>query len=448
MILWIISTLLTSMAAVLIAGPVIWRYAIRHSAATFEAKAGMEQARAAEISTSPDPTDANRAQPEQIEVEPPPLAQDQAIKSAPYRFNRIWAAAAVTSGIVVVVCVGIYASGDDRSTSGDTSFPSPSSIPAASQSAVLPGSSQLFPGPGPSTDGTLDQLQRFLSGNSTAQGTVKTNPGLPPVDELIQRLTARLQKNPRDISGWRTLGWANFNIQHYDDAAAAYAKAIELYPNVADLYSARGEALVRAANGTVTAESKQSFSEALKLDSNDLRARFFNGLAKAQGGDKTAALDILIEVANDAGPNEPIIPTLQQRIAELAKELNVDVNKRLHRPSNPAVGTPSSQTKGREVAVAPGSISQSEAKPDASHPSVNPADQGDMIGGMVERLTSRLSRSPRDVDGWLLLIRSRQVLNDPTAARETFERALKVFEESSPERDRLVAGAKSLGLTP
>jgi cytochrome c-type biogenesis protein CcmH len=282
----------------------------------------------------------------------------------------------------------------------------------------------------------LDQLQRFLSGNSSAQSSLKSNSGLPPVDELIPRLAARLQKNPRDISGWRTLGWANFNIQHYDDAAAAYAKAIELYPNVADLYSARGEALVRAVNGTVTAESKQAFSEALRLDSKDLRARFFIGLAKAQAGDKTTALDTWIEVANDAGANEPTIPTLQQHIAELAKELKIDVNKRLHRPINAAMETPSSQTKGRDVGVAPGSISQSEAKPDASHPSVNPADQGDMIGGMVEGLTSRLSRSPRDVDGWLLLIRSRQVLNDPTAARETFERALKVFEESSPERDR------------
>ena len=206
--------------------------------------------------------------------------------------------------------------------------------------------------------------------------------------------------------------------------------------------------MVRASNGTVTPESKQAFSDALKLDANDLRSRFFNGLAKAQAGDKTAALDTWIEVANDAGTNDATIPTLRPQITELAKELNVDVNRRLHRPIDAAMETPSSQTKDRDVGVAPGSMSQTEAKPDASRPSVNPADQGDMIGGMVERLTSRLSRSPRDVDGWLLLIRSRQVLNDPTAARETFERALKVFEESSPERDRLVAGAKSLGLTP
>lgn len=448
MIPWIISTLLTSIAAILIAGPIIWRYAVRHSAANYKAKADVEQVRPAEISRSPDPVDANRAQPERIEVQPPPLAKDQAFKPAPNRFKLIWGAAAVTSGIVALAFVGIYALSGDQSTSVDTSSPSPTSLPAAPQSAALPGSSQLFPGSGSSTDGTLDQLQRFLSGNSRAQSTLKSNPGLPPVDELIPRLAARLQKNPSDISGWRTLGWANFNIQHYDDAAAAYAKAIELYPNDADLYSARGEALVRAANGTVTAESKQAFSEALRLDSKDLRARFFNGLAKAQTGDKTAALDTLIEVANDAGANEPTIPTLRQHIAELAKELNVDVNKRLQRPIDAVIEIPSSQSKSRDVGVAPGTIPQVDAKPDTSHPPANSGDQEAMIGGMVERLTSRLRQSPRDVDGWILLIRSMQVLNDPTAAREAFARALKVFEENSPERDRLVAGAKSLGLSP
>ena len=71
-----------------------------------------------------------------------------------------------------------------------------------------------------------------------------------------------------------------------------------------------------------------------------------------------------------------------------------------------------------------------------------------MIGTMVNRLESRLEKSPRDVDGWIMLIRSKQVLNDPKAANEALARALKVFEANSPEHDRLIAGAKGLGLTP
>ena len=71
-----------------------------------------------------------------------------------------------------------------------------------------------------------------------------------------------------------------------------------------------------------------------------------------------------------------------------------------------------------------------------------------MIRAMVDGLANRLDRSPRDVDGWIRLIRSRQVLNEPEAARQALDHALKVFDEPSPERDHLVTAAKELGLNP
>ena len=184
----------------------------------------------------------------------------------------------------------------------------------------------------------MQQLGQFAQRDKPAQGVKTANSNLPPVDELIQRLTARLEKNPKDIQGWRTLGWSYLSLKRFDEAAAAYAKAIEFFPVVADLYSARGEALVAAANGTVTADAKQALSEALRLNSKEPRARYFLALAKAQTGDKAAALDDWIELANDVGANDPTIPALDQHLAELARELNVDVSKKLHRPLVTALG--------------------------------------------------------------------------------------------------------------
>lgn len=437
MMAWIISTLLTSFASVLIAGPFIWRYAVRHSA---ERSA----------------TQLN----------------EQTTKSGSYHLKPSRGAFSVTSGLVVFSCVAIYML--SQQTSGNAPLPRLSVLPSTSQSSALSGSSQLFRQSSPLQDQALDQLQKFVLGSSGSQNPPTPTSGLPPVDELIGRLTARLQKNPNDISGWRTLGWSQFNLQHYDEAAAAYAKAIEIFPNVADLYSLRGEALVQAANGTVTAESKQAFGDALRIDSRDLRARFFNGLAKAQAGDKASALDSWIEVANDAGANESTLPTLRQRIADLAKELNIDANQRLKRPIEPSAKIPPNQAKDRDIAATgkiPSAQSRdrdiaasakipsnqpntgmaptppSDTKTDNSHPPA-PADQTAMISGMVESLANRLSRSPHDVDGWIMLIRSKQVLNDPQGAREAFSRALKVFEEPSPERDHLMAAAKELGAAP
>jgi cytochrome c-type biogenesis protein CcmH len=220
------------------------------------------------------------------------------------------------------------------------------------------------------------------------------------------------------------------------------------FPVVADLYSARGEALVAAANDTVTADAKQALGEALKLNAKEPRARYFLALAKAQTGDKAAALDDWIELANDVGANDPTIPALGQHLAELAKELNVDISKKLHRPLITALGRTAVEPKSPTIGSVPNAKMQSNPKQADVSAIVPPANQAVAIGDMVERLSRRLERSPRDVDGWIMLIRSKKELNDSVAARQAFERALKIFDEGSVERDRLMAAAKSFGLSP
>src|SRR6516165_5447379 len=86
---------------------------------------------------------------------------------------------------------------------------------------------------------------------------------------MTQRLQAKLQHNPQDIEGWRMLGWAYFNLERFADAANAYSRAIELRPDSAEYRSARGEALAREADGTVTVAAKKDFEDAVKLDPND-----------------------------------------------------------------------------------------------------------------------------------------------------------------------------------
>jgi cytochrome c-type biogenesis protein CcmH len=80
---------------------------------------------------------------------------------------------------------------------------------------------------------------------------------LPDVNTMIERLAARLEATPGDVKGWRLLGWSYFNTGRYKQAAAAYAKAVELDPNSAELKASYEEA-----------KSKASESENLKAASS------------------------------------------------------------------------------------------------------------------------------------------------------------------------------------
>ena len=78
---------------------------------------------------------------------------------------------------------------------------------------------------------------------------------------------------------------------------------------------------------------------------------------------------------------------------------------------------------------------------------LQPADRIAMIEAMVDRLASRLDQSPHDVDGWIRLMRSRQVLGEAEAAKQTLRTALDVFKDAPQEQDRISAAARELGLS-
>jgi cytochrome c-type biogenesis protein CcmH len=69
---------------------------------------------------------------------------------------------------------------------------------------------------------------------------------LPDVNTMIERLTARLETTPEDIKGWRMLGWSYFHTARYKQAATAYARAVELDPNSAELKLSYEEARAKA----------------------------------------------------------------------------------------------------------------------------------------------------------------------------------------------------------
>jgi cytochrome c-type biogenesis protein CcmH len=342
-------------------------------------------------------------------------------------FAREGRAAAITlAGLAVVCLAGLYAS---------IELPELTQAPASTR-----------------TEGEL-AIERLaaLTGQQPNLPITPLTPGLAPegglasVDDMIERLVERLKKSPNDPDGWRMLGWSYFNIERFAESAAAYLKAIALRPTDAAFRSLRGEALVKSADGVVTPEAARAFDEALELDSAEPRARFFKGLAKEQAGEKTAALDDLIALLNDADPAEPWYAEVKQSAARLGQEIGADVSGRLR--SRPLAA---SGDLLRALAGPPETRAAVRKGPNADEvraaEALAPVDRNAMVRGMVERLAARLEQSPRDIEGWIQLMRSRVVLGETDRARQAMENALVIFSDASQERDQITAAARELGV--
>ncbi len=222
------------------------------------------------------------------------------------------------------------------------------------------GSRGTIPPSRSGADGDVARLKDYTRSIGTAQAEPQATAGdlLPDVNTMIDRLAARLEATPEDSKGWRMLGWSHFNTGRYEQAATAYARALKLEPNSADLKSAYEDARAKAAGSGNSEAASPSQSETGK------------------GGE---------------GP-------------------------------------------GAEK------MAKSETAP--------PHDTNAAIRAMVDGLAARLESSPRDVEGWARLMRSRTVLGEKEVAATAYRKALEVFKDDAAAAGRIAATADELGLKP
>lgn len=250
------------------------------------------------------------------------------------------------------------------------------------------------------------------------------------VDEMIDRLAARLAKSPNDAEGWRMLGWSYFHTKKYEKSKEAYARAINLNSNQRDWLSAYGESIVKASGNKVTPEARAIFEKVLESNAKDLRSRFYIGLTKQQDGHLNGALDLWTNLKEEVPRDHYLYQELGERTSLLAKELNVNSTQ-----ANP---------KNEKYSERPRKTPTSEDIRAAQ--SLSPEERQAMINSMVEGLENRLRESPRDTEGWIKLIRSRVVLNELDKARQALKTAIKSFENDKLNQTRIITAAKSLGI--
>ncbi|MET0221339.1 MAG: c-type cytochrome biogenesis protein CcmI [Tardiphaga sp.] len=244
----------------------------------------------------------------------------------------------------------------------------------------------------------------------------RTPDATEPLTNLVAQVEQHLEQNPTDGRGWTVLAPVLGRIGRYDDAVRAFRNAIAYGGDGAAQRADLGEAMIMAANGVVTAEAKTEFERAVALDANEIKARYFLGLAAEQDGRGSEAASIwqgMLAKAPADAPWRPVVSAALARVGGTAPNLGMP--------------TLSDDT----MAAAQGMAAD---------------DRSAMVRGMVDRLATRLKQDGSDVEGWLRLVRAYMVLGDRDKARGAQADARQAVGADSERLRQLNDGLKSIGL--
>ncbi len=224
------------------------------------------------------------------------------------------------------------------------------------------------------------------------------------VATAIEKMELHLARNPDDLHGLEIIAPVYIRGGRFEDAAKAWRRVIAIAGESAPRLGDLGEALVAAGNGVISAEARQMFEAALKLDPAQRRASFYLALALEQDGRKEEAIGALERLRDDLPES-----IARERVGgEIARIKGVDV------PAG-----------GEGIAAMP------------------EPERRQAISAMVDGLEARLFAQGGSLGEWQRLIRSQLVLGQKERVMASLEKAREAFKDR-PEGKALTEALEAL----
>jgi len=241
----------------------------------------------------------------------------------------------------------------------------------------------------------------------------------------LEALEQATRDNPQDPAAWRALGAGRFDAGQFDAAAAAYERAAGLAPGMAVVWSSLGEARVMASRqDPLPAPALDAFRKAVAIDPKDPRARYFLAVKRDLDGDHAGAIADWLALLGDTPPGAPWEADLRRTIEQVGKIHKIEVASRMAAVRQPPAPAGHPEASSAQMPLAAQGIPGPSAMDLKAAASIPPSQQREMVDGMVARLEGKLKANPANVDGWIMLMRSRVTLGQPDKAAQALRDAV------------------------
>lgn len=175
----------------------------------------------------------------------------------------------------------------------------------------------------PSTDNLNAAIKAMMNAMHAPAGV--SVPAVPPssgndqdtmIRGMVAQLAARMEKSPDDVAGWQRLAHAYNVLGEKEKARAAIDHAIHLKPDDVDVQLILAEIqLASAAPGDETPKDFiATMRTVLKLDSGNVLALYYVGLAEQKAGHSEQARTLWNKALSLAAANDPLAISIRNRL--------------------------------------------------------------------------------------------------------------------------------------
>jgi cytochrome c-type biogenesis protein CcmH len=136
------------------------------------------------------------------------------------------------------------------------------------------------------------------------------------VEEMVQQLAAKLEKEPDNIEGWVLLAKTYYAMRRFPEATAAYERLNKLVPNEPDLMVDYADALAMNQGRSLEGKPMELVESALKIDPTQWKALAMAGTAAFNRKDYKRAVDYWEKLRSSQPADSQIAQQITSSIAE------------------------------------------------------------------------------------------------------------------------------------